>query len=63
MKTQGLTPRYGSYDEYRIKGGDSYFEDVVYYPKPLPMGQRLPSGYNNHYSQIPNQVYHVSEVT
>ena len=23
------------------------------------MGQRLPSGYNNHYSQIPNQVYHV----
>ena len=59
MKTQGLTPRYGSYNEYRIKGGDSYFEDVVYYPKPLPMGQRLPSGYNNHYSQIPNQVYHV----
>lgn len=59
MKTQGLTPKYGSYNEYRIKGGDSYFEDVVYYPKPLPMGQRLPSGYNNHYSGVPNQVYHV----
>jgi len=59
MKTQGFTPRYGSYNEYRIKGGDSYFEDVVYYPKPLPMGQTLPSGYNNHYSKIPNQVYHV----
>jgi len=59
MKTQGFTPKYGSYNEYRIKGGDSYFEDVVYYPKPLPMGQSLPSGYNNHYSSIPNQVYHV----
>jgi len=59
MKTQGFTPKYGSYNEYRIKGGDSYFEDVVYYPKPLPMGQRLPSGYNNHYSGIPNQAYHV----
>jgi hypothetical protein len=59
QKTQGLFPKYGNYNEYRIKGGDEYFEDVVYYPKKLPMGQELPSGYNSHYSGVPNQVYHV----
>ena len=43
MKTQQMLPKYGNYDEYRVKGGDKYFEHVVYYPKPLPMGQRLSS--------------------
>lgn len=57
--TQKLTPKYGNYSEYRIKGGDEYFENVVYYPKKLPMGQRLGSEYNKHYSGVPNQVYHV----
>ena len=28
-----MFPRYGNYNEYRIKGGDEYFEDVIYYPK------------------------------
>ncbi len=65
QKQQGYLPKYGSYNEYRIKGGDEYFENVVYYPKPLPMGQRLGSEYNKHYTSdygatkaIPNQVYH-----
>jgi len=57
--TQKLTPKYGGYNEYRIKGGDEYFENLVYYPKPLPMGQKLPSEYNRHYSGVPNQIYHV----
>jgi hypothetical protein len=59
QKTQGMFPRYGNYNEYRIKGGDEYFEDVVYYPKNLPMGQKLPGGFNSHYSGVPNQVYHI----
>ena len=65
QKQQGYLPKYGNYNEYRIKGGDEYFENVVYYPKPLPMGQRLGSEYNKHYTSeygatkaIPNQVYH-----
>ena len=65
QKQQGYLPKYGNYNEYRIKGGDQYFENVVYYPKPLPMGQRLGSEYNKHYTSeygatkaIPNQVYH-----
>jgi hypothetical protein len=59
MQTQKMMPRYGSHTDYRIRGGDEYFENVVYYPKPLPMGQKLPSEYNRHYSELPNQVYHV----
>ena len=59
MQTQKMTPRYGDNTDYRIRGGDEYFENVVYYPKPLPMGQKLPDGYNRHYSGLPNQVYHV----
>jgi hypothetical protein len=65
QKTQGFLPKYGSYNEYRIKGGDEYFENVVYYPKKLPMGQKLGSEYQKHYTSeygstkaIPNQVYH-----
>ena len=57
--TQKMTPKYGNYSEYRIKGGDEYFENLVYYPKPLPMGQKIGSEYNKHYSGIPNQIYHV----
>ena len=57
--TQKMTPKYGNYNDYRVKGGDEYFENVVYYPKPLPMGQKLSSRYQKHYSGIPNQVYHV----
>jgi hypothetical protein len=57
--TQKMTPKYGNYSEYRIKGGDEYFENLVYYPKPLPMGQKVGSEYNKHYSGVPNQVYHV----
>jgi len=57
--TQKMTPKYGNYSEYRIKGGDEYFENLVYYPKPLPMGQKIGSEYNKHYSGVPNQVYHV----
>ena len=57
--TQKMTPKYGNYGEYRIKGGDEYFENLVYYPKPLPMGQKLGSEYNKHYSGVPNQLYHV----
>ena len=57
--TQKMTPKYGNYEEYRIKGGDEYFENLVYYPKPLPMGQKLGSEYNKHYSGVPNQIYHV----
>jgi hypothetical protein len=59
QSTQGMMPKYGSYNEYRIKGGDEYFENVVYYPKPLPMGQKLSSEYNRHYSGVPNQIYHI----
>jgi hypothetical protein len=63
QKTQGFETKYGSYGEYRIKGGDEYFENVVYYPKPLPMGQKLGSDFNRHYQsgekKIPNQIYHV----
>ena len=66
MKTQQMLPKYGNYDEYRVKGGDKYFEHVVYYPKPLPMGQRLSSNYQKHYTSeygptkaIPNQIYHM----
>ena len=66
QKTQGMIPKYGNYDEYRIKGGDEYFENVVYYPQKFPLGQRLPSDFNRHYGQntygitkaIPNQAYH-----
>ena len=57
--TQKMTPKYGNYSEYRIKGGDEYFENLVYYPKPLPMGQKIGSEYNKHYSGVPNQIYHV----
>ena len=57
--TQKMTPKYGNYSEYRIKGGDEYFENLVYYPKPLPMGQKVGSEYNKHYSGVPNQIYHV----
>ena len=66
QKTQGFLPKYGNYSEYRIRGGDEYFENVVYYPGKFPMGQRLGSDYNRHYSSdigftkpIPNQAYHV----
>jgi len=59
QETQKMTPKYGNYSEYRIKGGDEYFENLVYYPKPLPMGQKIGSEYNKHYSGIPNQIYHV----
>ena len=66
MKTQKMLPRYGNYEEYRVKGGEKYFEHVVYYPKPLPMGQRLSSNYQKHYTSdygptdaIPNQIYHM----
>ena len=59
QNTQKMTPKYGNYSEYRIKGGDEYFENLVYYPKPLPMGQKVGSEYNKHYSGVPNQVYHV----
>ena len=45
-----MLPKYGSYDEYRVKGGEKYFEHVVYYPKSLPMGQRLGSSYQKHYT-------------
>ena len=65
QKTQGMLPKYGNHDEYRVRGGDEYFENVVYYPKQLPMGQRLPDEYNRHYvtsygdtKPIPNQIYH-----
>ena len=65
QKSQKFLPKYGSYNEYRIRGGDEYFENVVYYPKKLPMGQRIGSDYNRHYtsdygstSPIPNQIYH-----
>jgi hypothetical protein len=65
QKTQGFLPKYGSYNEYRIKGGDEYFENVVYYPKKLPMNQKLGDEYQKHYTSnygstkpIPNQVYH-----
>ena len=61
--SQGMMTKYGNYGEYRIKGGDEYFENVVYYPKPLPMGQKLPYDYNRHYTSgekaMPNQIYHV----
>ncbi len=59
QETQKMTPKYGNYSEYRIKGGDEYFENLVYYPKALPMGQKIGSEYNKHYSGIPNQIYHV----
>ena len=59
QESQGFRPKYGNHSEYRLKGGDEYFENVVYYPKPLPMGQTLPYDFNRHYSGIPNQVYHV----
>ena len=59
QNSQKMMPKYGNYGEYRIKGGDEYFETVTYYPKDLPLGQKLPSGFNSHYSGIPNQVYHV----
>jgi len=66
MKTQQMLPKYGNYDEYRVKGGDKYFEHVVYYPKPLPMGQSLSSNFQKHYTSdygatkaIPNQIYHM----
>ena len=57
--TQKMTPKYGNYGEYRIKGGDEYFENLVYYPKQLPMGQKLGSEYNLHYSVVQHQVYHL----
>ena len=66
MKTQRMLPKYGNYDEYRVKGGEKYFEHVVYYPKSLPMGQRLGSDFQKHYTSdigatksIPNQIYHM----
>ena len=65
QKTQMMLPKYGSHSEYRIRGGDRYFEDVVFYPKPLPFGQKLGSEFQKHYKSdygatktIPNQVYH-----
>ena len=65
QQTQGMVPKYGGYSDYRTKGGDEYFENVVYYPRPLPYGQKLPADYNAHYrseygitKSIPNQVYH-----
>ena len=33
QKTQKFLPKYGSYGDYRIKGGDEHFENVVYYQK------------------------------
>ena len=66
QKTQQMLPKYGNYEEYRVKGGDKYFEHVVYYPKPLPMGQELSSKFQKHYTSeygptksIPNQIYHM----
>jgi len=65
QKNQMMLPKYGNHSEYRVRGGDRYFEDVVYYPKPLPMGQRLKSDFQKHYQseygatkKIPNQIYH-----
>ena len=66
QKTQQMLPKYGNYEEYRVKGGERYFEHVVYYPKPLPMGQELSSKFQKHYTSdygatkaMPNQVYHM----
>ena len=52
------TPRYGNYNDYRVGGGLSYHEDVVYYPGKLPFNLRIPGDYNKHYSDLANQIYH-----
>lgn len=54
-KTQGSMPKYGDQYSYRERGGEKYFEDVVYYPKEVPFGLNYTGG---HYSGIKNQVVH-----
>ena len=54
-KTQGATPKYGDQYSYRERGGEKYFEDVVYYPKEVPFGLNYTGG---HYSGVKNQVVH-----
>jgi len=54
-KTQGSMPKYGDQYSYRERGGEKYFEDVVYYPKDVPFGLNYTGG---HYSGLKNQVVH-----
>jgi len=52
-------PKYGGYSDYRVPGGLSYHEDVVYYPQKLPFGLRLPGNYTKHYeNELDNIIYH-----
>lgn len=55
-RAQGLSPKYGNYQQYRQLGGEEYIEDVVHYPKSFPGGDNASA---NHYDDLKNQLYHI----
>jgi len=60
-KGKGLYPRYGSQTEYKITGAEKYFEDVAYYPNPIPYRRDIDPGHFGSINGEPfkNQLYHV----
>lgn len=62
---QGLTPRYGEQNSYRIRGAEDYYEDVAYIKK-IPFDKDVKPGTlsaQKHYEQVAgetfkNQIYH-----
>ena len=66
-KTMNQSPRYGDHETYKVLGDEKYIEDVVYYPKTIPLQRNVKpgdAGAGAHYERIGdvsfnNQVYHV----
>jgi len=66
-KTMNQSPRYGDHETYKVLGDEKYIEDVVYYPKTIPLGRNVKpgdAGAGAHYEKVAevsfdNQVYHV----
>ena len=66
-KTMNQSPRYGDHETYKVLGDEKYIEDVVYYPKTIPLGRNVKpgdAGGGAHYEKVAgvsfdNQVYHV----
>ena len=66
-KTMNQSPRYGDHETYKVLGDEKYIEDVIYYPKTIPLGRNVPpgeAGANSHFEKVAgvsfdNQIYHV----
>ena len=66
-KTMNQSPRYGDHETYKVLGDEKYIEDVIYYPKTIPLGRNVPpgeAGAGSHFEKVAgvsfdNQIYHV----